>query len=127
MQLFFDGLFGNNFAYTLHLAASHSNVPRIYRLVDKGKDIDEIHVGGGDFDGFGTALHVAVWRKQPAALAALLERDANTDILDEGSVNIRMKDTPIRLAVRLGCRDMVKTLWTWAHIGKSFRTILPHT
>ena len=111
----------------MHLATSHGDVPRIHRLVDRGKDFDEIHVGGGDFDGFGTALHVAVWRKQTAALAALLERDANTDILDEGSVNIRMKDTPIRLAVRLGCRDMVKTLWTWAHIGKSFRTILPHT
>ena len=79
----------------MHLATSHGDVPRIHRLVDRGKDFDEIHVGGGDFDGFGTALHVAVWRKQPAALAALSKRGANTDILDEGSVNIRMEDTPI--------------------------------
>lgn len=116
---FFDDLFGNNFAYALHLAASHGDVPRIHRLVDRGKDIDEIHAGGSDFVGFGTALYVAVWRKQPAALAALLERGANTNILDEGSVNIRMGDTPIRLAVRLGCRDMVKTLWDFgAHRQK---------
>src|SRR5687767_13575454 len=80
-------------------------------LVDTGKDIDEIHVARGKFDGFGTALHVAVWSKQPTALAALLERGANMDILDEGSTNIRQEDTPIRLAVRLGRRDMAKTLW----------------
>jgi ankyrin repeat protein len=117
---FFDNLFGNNSAYALHLAASHGDVPQIHRLVDTGKDIDEIHFGGGKFDGFGTALHVAVWRKQPTALAALLERGANMDILDEGSLNIRMEDTPIRLAVRLGCCDMVKTLWDFgAHRQKS--------
>jgi hypothetical protein len=33
------------------------------------------------------------------------------DILDGGSTNIRMEDTPIRLAVPLGRRDMAKTLW----------------
>ncbi|KAF2275571.1 ankyrin [Westerdykella ornata] len=108
---FFDDLFGNNSAYALHLAASHGDVPQIHRLVDTGKDIDEIHVARGKFSGFGTALHVAVWRNQPTALAALLERGANMDILDEGCTNIRMEDTPIRLAVRLGRRDMAKTLW----------------
>jgi hypothetical protein len=84
----FDNLFGNNFAYALHLVASHGDVPQTHRLVDAGKDIYEIHVGGGDFDGSGTALPVAVWRKQPAVLEALLERSANTDIRDEGSLNI---------------------------------------
>jgi hypothetical protein len=39
---FFDDLFGNNSAYALHLAASHGDVPQIYRLVDTGKDIDEV-------------------------------------------------------------------------------------
>ncbi|KAH7090627.1 hypothetical protein FB567DRAFT_296325 [Paraphoma chrysanthemicola] len=108
---FFDDLFGNNSAYALHLAACHGDVPQIHRLVDTGKDINGIHVARGKFDGFGTALHVTVWRKQPIALAALLERGANMDILDEGSDNIRTKDTPIRLAVRLGRRDLAKTLW----------------
>ena len=108
---FFDNLFGNNPAYALHQAASHGDVPQIHRLVDTDEDIDEIHVGVGNFDGIGTALHVAVWCKQPTALAALLEQGANMDILDEGSLNIRMEDTPIRLAVRLGYRDMVKMLW----------------
>lgn len=79
--------------------------------MDTGKDIDKIHVARGKFSGFGTALHVAVWRKQPTALAALLERSANMDILDKGSTNIRMEDTPIRLVVRLRRWDIAKTLW----------------
>jgi hypothetical protein len=84
---FFDDLFGNHSVYALHLAASHGDVPQIYRLADTGTDIDEIHVAHGEFSGFGTALHVTVWPKQPTALVALLERGANMDILDEGSTN----------------------------------------
>jgi ankyrin repeat protein len=111
---FFDNHFGNNPAYALHLAASHGDVLQTHRLLDTGKDIDKIHVARGNFDGFGRALHIA-----PTALAAILERGANMDILDEGSPNIRMEDTPIRLAVRLGCHDMVKTLWDFgAHRQK---------
>ena len=124
MQLFFDDLFGNSSAYALHLAASHGDVAQIHRLMDTGKDIDEIHVARGKFDGFGTALHVAVWRQQPTALAALLERGATMDILDEGSTNTRMEDTPIRLAVRLGRRDVAKILWDFsAHMQKQPRLI----
>ncbi|KAF2706108.1 ankyrin [Pleomassaria siparia CBS 279.74] len=108
---FFDCLFGADFVYAVHLAASHGDAPEIHRLLDAGQDIDVMHVARGNLDGFGTALHVAVWRNQPAAFAALLERGANVNILDAGSTNIRVEDTPIRLAVRLGRRDMVRTLW----------------
>jgi ankyrin repeat protein len=117
---FFDNLFTNNPAYALHLAASHGDIPQIHRLVDTGKEIDEIHIRCGEFDGFGTALHVAVWRQQPTALAALLERGANMNILDGGSPSIRMEDTPIRLAVRLGCLDLLKTLWDSGAHGQKF-------
>jgi ankyrin repeat protein len=110
-EAFFDQLFGDSPVYALHLAASHGDVPQIHRLLDAGQDVDVIHVARGRFGGYGTALHVVVWRDQSAAFAALLERGANMNFLDEGSTNTRMEDTPMRLAVRLGHRHMARTMW----------------
>ncbi|KAF3000723.1 hypothetical protein E8E13_003365 [Curvularia kusanoi] len=121
---FFDDLFGTNPTYAVHLAASHGDVAQIHRLLNAGKDINKIHVARGKFDGFGTPLHVAVWRQQPTALAALLERGANMDILDEDCSDERMVDTPLRLAVRLGRRDIAKMLWDFGvHMQKQPRSI----
>ncbi|PVH98281.1 ankyrin [Periconia macrospinosa] len=106
---FFDALLDG---YPLHLAASHGDVPEIHRLLDTGYNINELHLPRSNQMGFGSALHIAVWCDQTAAFAALLERGANMDILDERTPDERkVEDTPIRLAVRLGRRDMVRKMW----------------
>ncbi|KAF2634698.1 hypothetical protein P280DRAFT_523803 [Massarina eburnea CBS 473.64] len=103
---FFGCLFGSDSVYAVHLAASHGDVPQIHKLLDDGEDIDVMHVADDKSDGFGTALNVAVWRNQSAAFVSRLDRGANMDILDAGSANIRVEDTPTRLVVRHGQNTM---------------------
>jgi hypothetical protein len=107
---FFDHLFTPD-CYVLHLAKNHSDIPSMLRILDAGHNINAAHAPHGNSDDYGTALYIAIWRNQHAAFTTLLAHGANTDILDAGSYNIRFEDTPIRLAVRLGRREMLKMLW----------------
>jgi hypothetical protein len=58
---FFDHLFTPD-CYALHLATNHSDISSIHQLLDAGHNINTAHAPRGNSDGYGTALHIAIWR-----------------------------------------------------------------
>ncbi|KAL1595333.1 hypothetical protein SLS60_010024 [Paraconiothyrium brasiliense] len=95
-------------AFTLHTAVVLGDLSRIRELLDSGRDIDKLADRYPDHSG--TPLHVAIWCDQSAAFEFFFIRGADINILDDGG-HFRPEDTPIRLATRLGRRDMFKRLW----------------
>ncbi|KAH7384438.1 ankyrin repeat-containing domain protein [Phaeosphaeria sp. MPI-PUGE-AT-0046c] len=116
--------FNNNSAFALHVAVGHGNITQMHELLRAGQDINKEDTLERSPGQFGTPLHIAIWCNQQEAFDSLLVYGPNLDVLD-GGIDPRFEDTPLRLAVWLGRREMVKQLWHAGAQHKKYASYIP--
>jgi ankyrin repeat protein len=97
--------------------AGNGNTDGVGHLLDLGVDVRALYPNGDGYFGIAknsTALHVAAWRAQHAAVRLLIERGAPVDVPDGDG------RTPLTLAVR-AC---VSSYWTHRRAPDSVQALL---
>ncbi|KAF2730552.1 ankyrin [Polyplosphaeria fusca] len=90
----------------LHLAALEDNISLLRELLQTGSNKDQISA-------FGTPLHVAVFANQLDAVKVLVNAGADIEIIhpDHGVTQGDPFENALRMAVRLGRREIFRFLW----------------
>ncbi|PSN66880.1 ankyrin [Corynespora cassiicola Philippines] len=102
-EKFFAKHFEKRPGYALHVAARFGDTKFMQQLINNGHDLEK-------FDSvYGTPLHVAIKCNQLQAFQLLLSAGADPDALDSRGEG--HGDNSLRLAVRVGRREMFKISW----------------